>query len=64
MRNIRELAEAPTRSIPVIAVSAFGHEQVRDRALTAGFVDYLEKPLDPELLGLRVQRALRSSGVV
>jgi CheY-like chemotaxis protein len=64
VRKILELTEARTRPIPVIAVTAFGHEQVRDMALTAGFVDYLQKPLDPELLCVRVQRALRGSGSV
>jgi CheY-like chemotaxis protein len=57
--KIRELADARARPIPVIAVTAFGREHVRDRALTAGFVDYLEKPLDPEVLCVRVERARR-----
>lgn len=43
---------------PVIAVTAFGREYARDRALTAGFVDYLDKPVDVEVLCVRVERAL------
>jgi CheY-like chemotaxis protein len=49
VREIRQLVNAGTRPIPVIAVTAFGREHVRDRALTAGFADFLEKPLDPAL---------------
>jgi DNA-binding response OmpR family regulator len=46
----------------VIAVTAFGREHVRDRTLIAGFMDYLDKPVDPEVLCVRVERALRGSG--
>jgi CheY-like chemotaxis protein len=59
LREIRRLADAGTRPIPVIAVTAFGREHIRDRALAAGFADYLEKPLDPEVLCARVEKALR-----
>jgi CheY-like chemotaxis protein len=45
------------RTVPVLAVTAFGREHFRTRALEAGFVDHLEKPVDPEALCLAVARA-------
>jgi CheY-like chemotaxis protein len=57
IREIRQLADAPARTVPVVAVTAFGREHFRTRALAAGFVDHLEKPVDPETLCLAVARA-------
>lgn len=57
--EIRRLADDRLRNVPVVAVTAFGREHSRARALAAGFVDHLEKPLDPEALCLSVARARR-----
>jgi CheY-like chemotaxis protein len=57
VREIRGLADARMRAVPVVAVTAFGREHSRTRALEAGFYDRLEKPVDPELLCLTVARA-------
>jgi CheY-like chemotaxis protein len=57
LREIRQLADAPARTVPVVAVTAFGREHFRARALAAGFVAHLEKPVDPETLCLAVARA-------
>ena len=54
LRRLR--ADAPTRAIPVVAVSANAMPGDIERARLAGFDDYLTKPIDFErLLGL-VQR--------
>jgi len=57
VREIRGLADARLRVMPVVAVTAFGREHARARVLEAGFFDRLEKPVDPQLLCLTVARA-------
>src|SRR5215211_7404564 len=47
-RRIRE--EEGLRDVVIIAVSAYGAEQFRGRALAAGCTDYLSTPFDPEEL--------------
>jgi PAS domain S-box-containing protein len=37
-----------TRSVPVIALTAYGRADDRARALSAGFDSYLRKPIDPD----------------
>ena len=56
LRQIRRLADARWRTIPVVAVTAYGREYLRARTLAEGFVDYLEKPVDPEMLCRTVAR--------
>jgi CheY-like chemotaxis protein len=58
LREIRQSADERTRAVPVLAVTAFGREHVRSRTLAAGFVDHLEKPIDPEALCAAVARAV------
>jgi two-component system CheB/CheR fusion protein len=57
VREIRQLADARTRGLPVVAVTAFGREHARDRLLAAGFLESLEKPVDPVVLCETVARA-------
>jgi CheY-like chemotaxis protein len=59
VREIRQLADAAAGTLPVVAVTAFGREHVRSRALESGFFDYLEKPVDPVVLCATVARASR-----
>jgi CheY-like chemotaxis protein len=56
--EIRQLADARARALPVLAVTAFGREHFRARALAAGFVDHLVKPVEPEALCVAVARAM------
>jgi CheY-like chemotaxis protein len=62
VREIRGLADARVRDLPVVAVTAFGREHSRARALAAGFVDHLVKPVEPAALCVAVARALGRSG--
>jgi CheY-like chemotaxis protein len=57
VREMRQLEDPRARALPVLAVTAFGREHFRARVLAAGFVDHLEKPVDPEALCLAVARA-------
>ena len=46
MEALRRLRESPrTAGIPVVAVTAQAMKQDRERALTAGFNGYVEKPI-------------------
>jgi CheY-like chemotaxis protein len=60
---VRELrAMASTRDIPVIAASAFALAGDRDKALAAGFCEYIEKPFEPTTFAARVAAHVRQSG--
>jgi len=50
VRQIRNLPDARVNAVPVVAVTAFGREHSRARALAAGFADHLQKPTDPDRL--------------
>ena len=46
MEALRRLRESPaTAGIPVVAVTAQAMKQDRERALEAGFIGYIEKPI-------------------
>ena len=47
-RRIRNLKELET--VPVVAVSAYGADQFRERALAAGCNEYVSTPFEPEVL--------------
>jgi CheY-like chemotaxis protein len=53
IRQLRRLS-APVSAIPVIALTAFGRPEDRQIALSAGFDEYLKKPVDPETLTMTV----------
>jgi two-component system, cell cycle response regulator DivK len=48
MQVLRE--SAPTRAVPVVAVTAYAMKEDRVQALDAGFDGYLEKPIDVRAL--------------
>ena len=47
IRRFRALMRAKGTNVPVIALTAYGSLQDRDRALEAGFDKHLAKPIDP-----------------
>ena len=47
-RHIRELEEL--KSVPIVAVSAYGADQFREQALAAGCNEYVSTPFDPPVL--------------
>jgi PAS domain S-box-containing protein len=55
-------AQAPTRAIPVIGISANAMPKDLERARAAGFADYLTKPLDIGLLKRAIQQVLEGEG--
>ncbi len=56
-------ADAATRDIPVIFVTAMGQESDEEKGLEVGAVDYLRKPISPPIVEARVRThvALRKS---
>lgn len=46
---------------PIIAITAFGHEQLRDKWLKAGCCEYMEKPILPQDLIAKVIQVWQSS---
>ena len=57
VREIQRLPDRAVSRVPVVAATAYGREHSRDRTLAAGFVDHVQKPVDPELLCRTVARA-------
>jgi len=43
-------SETDTRSIPIVMLTALDRDDYRKRGMTAGAVDYLTKPFDPDRL--------------
>jgi two-component system cell cycle response regulator DivK len=61
---LRQLRDSPrTRSVPVVAVTAFAMKDDRERALNAGFDGYLEKPISVQALPAQVRSFLPSEEV-
>jgi signal transduction histidine kinase len=53
-----ELRNRPgSRSLPLIALTGYGREADRARALAAGFDAHLSKPVDPDLLARTIDQA-------
>jgi NO-binding membrane sensor protein with MHYT domain/CheY-like chemotaxis protein len=60
MRRIR--GRAATADIPAIALTAFTRQDDRDKALQAGFTDYLAKPVEPAALAAAILRLVERGG--
>jgi CheY-like chemotaxis protein/anti-sigma regulatory factor (Ser/Thr protein kinase) len=61
LREVRQAETALGRRVPVAAVSAHAHAEDRQRAMAAGFDQYLVKPVDPAALASTV-KALVGNG--
>ena len=60
LRHLRKMPR--TSRAPVIALAGHNAAMLRHQALEAGADDFLEKPLDLDILALRVRNALRRTG--
>lgn len=56
-RRIHE--EEGLRDVPIVAVSAYGAEHWRDRALAAGCVEYVSTPFEPKELSQLIESLLQ-----
>jgi signal transduction histidine kinase/CheY-like chemotaxis protein len=59
--QLRKSEAVTGRQTPVIALSAFTRSEDRQRALNAGFDDYMHKPVEPSSLVKRVADMARSA---
>ena len=58
-RLIRD--EEKLRDVPIIAVSAYGREQFRAKALAAGCSEYVSTPFEPDELKKLIDNLLKST---
>jgi CheY-like chemotaxis protein len=56
VRRLREGSASRGRAVPSIAVTAYARREDRARALAAGFVEHMGKPIDPDALIAAVAR--------
>lgn len=56
-RRIRKIAAL--RSVPIVAVSAYGADQFRGQALAAGCDEYVSTPFEPDELELIIRALIR-----
>ncbi len=50
IKRVRDRSPDDGGTVPAVAVTAFRYEHNRDRCLSAGFQEYLSKPVDPDVL--------------
>jgi CheY-like chemotaxis protein len=55
LSEVRKIETALGRRVPIAAVSAHAHAEDRQRAIAAGFDQYLAKPVDPAALASTVK---------
>lgn len=60
IRRIRGLPDEGQRWVPALALTAFARDDDRERALAAGFDDYLAKPADPAELIRKIFHLIRA----
>ena len=61
LRSVRALGADAGGDVPAAAITAYGTDEHRIRALKAGFWDYVCKPVDTELLVNVVAAVVRSA---
>ncbi len=62
IRRLRDLPSERGGAIPVVAVTGDVHVDDRPRALGAGFVDHLQKPIEPRAVAVAIARGLSRVG--
>jgi len=60
---IRELEKGTGKRVPIIALTAHAMKGDKERCLEAGMDDYLQKPVNPNILKERVIQIIRSSAI-
>jgi PAS domain S-box-containing protein len=64
IRQVRALDNGQLPVIPAVAITAYAREEDRERALSAGYQEYLAKPVEPlELIAILAKLAGRAGAV-
>jgi len=65
IKQVRALDNGDAPAIPAVAITAYARAEDRERALLAGYQDYLPKPVEPlELIAILAKLAGRIIGSV
>jgi NO-binding membrane sensor protein with MHYT domain/CheY-like chemotaxis protein len=62
MRRIRRRSAGAGGAVPAIALTAFTRQDDRNKAMLAGFTDYLAKPVEPGALVAHIAQAVGQRG--
>jgi CheY-like chemotaxis protein len=62
MRRIRRRSAGAGGAVPAIALTAFTRQDDRNKAMLAGFTDYLPKPVEPGALVAHIAHAVGQRG--
>jgi CheY-like chemotaxis protein len=62
IRRVRQRDAATGRRTPAAALTAFARVEDRERALEAGFDEYITKPVNPTTLVATIANLLQSRG--
>ena len=60
LSRVRDLAPRQGGETPALALTAYAHPEDRERALSAGFHDYIPKPFEPPSLVMAIARLART----
>ncbi|MDQ2856985.1 MAG: hybrid sensor histidine kinase/response regulator, partial [Acidobacteriota bacterium] len=64
IQQVRALDNGRLPFIPAVAITAYAREEDRERALSAGYQEYLAKPVEPlELIAILAKLAGRTGAV-
>jgi CheY-like chemotaxis protein len=64
MREIRTLPAQKGGTVPAIAITAYGNQEVSELSTNADFQDYLIKPFDPLELLLKIKSASKKNNTM
>jgi CheY-like chemotaxis protein len=62
-RKVRSMQTASGGIIPMIALTAYAHDEAREESLQRGFMEHLAKPVDPEILKSKIAAVARSQAI-
>jgi len=60
LKDLRAVWARHPYAVPAIAITAYRESHHRDQAVSAGFAEYFEKPVDPTELSATIQRLVAS----
>ncbi len=62
--QIRQLPDAHYQALPIIALTAWATQDVKDKVLAIGMNDYVTKPFNPEELSLKIDKHVNQNRIL